>query len=80
MKVVAFKASAGDLERWREAAWESRLTLSAWIRNRCNGVEIAPPAPRLLSAIDAVTPSNAICTRRGVARGSRCERCGKEHW
>jgi hypothetical protein len=79
MKVVAFKASAGDLERWREAAWESRLTLSAWIRNRCNGVEIAPLASRLVSAVDAGMTSNAVCTRRGVPKGNRCERCGKEH-
>ena len=79
MKVVTFKASASDLERWRESAWGSRLTLSAWIRNRCNGVEIAPPAARLVSAIDAVRPSNVVCTRRGIPRGARCERCGKEH-
>ena len=33
---VIFKASIEELEAWKELAWQSRLTLSAWIRLNLN--------------------------------------------
>jgi hypothetical protein len=37
-------------EAWERAAEESGLTLSAWVRTRCNGVRIEAAEPKLKRA------------------------------
>jgi hypothetical protein len=44
MKAVNFRDSPREIQHWRDEAWAQRLTLSAWIRNRLNGVEMTPPS------------------------------------
>lgn len=45
VKLVAVRVLPDQLVAWKEAAERSRLTLSEWIRIRCNGQPIDAVAP-----------------------------------
>jgi hypothetical protein len=38
---LTVKCSDEEIAAWREAAWDQRLSLSAWVRTRLNGGALA---------------------------------------
>lgn len=53
MKIIALKVGAEQLERWKMRAGEAGLTLSGWVRLRCDGVETMERTAGARVAIDA---------------------------
>jgi hypothetical protein len=72
LKLMNFRASPVEIERWRDEAWAQRLSLSAWIRRRLNGVEMVPPAagPVRLASRKQLRQTGSIVVRR-LPKGSK---------
>jgi hypothetical protein len=79
MDVVTFKASRSDIERWKDAAWESRMTLSAWIRRRCIDGAAYPVAAKEPPPIIPVKQPINVCANTTAEEGKWCRQCGKNH-
>jgi hypothetical protein len=77
--VITFKANRADIERWKEAAWESRMTLSAWIRSQCLDGVAYPVAAKDPPPPEPVKHPVNVCTNATVEVGSWCRVCGRYH-
>lgn len=63
---------------WKQAAWESKLSLSAWIRNRCNDVVTYDPPEDRKAPVKVPKLKTEPCFRR-LGPGTYCKQCGKTH-
>lgn len=62
------RVEAGDLEKWKEEAAAGGMTLSEWIRGRCNGNKAEK------RFVIKAQPER-LCIH-GVEKGFHCWKCG----
>jgi len=82
---MSFRFEVSDVMTWRESAENTGISLSEWIRRRCNvsKIDCQPvTAPDVASKEIAVTQETASARtsgqkscKHGVAKGWRCWQC-----
>jgi len=73
MKLRTIKVEDVDWQHWKDQAHEAGITLSAWIRDRCNGeVKLKLPSSVVIEKEVKLGPR---CDH-GVAKGYHCWQCG----
>lgn len=94
-KLLNFKASIEEIERWKENAHSERKTLSRWIRDRLNSTELAVgrvieiQPSKVVNVKSVESAATALVERvkkakegpceRRLPKGAWCKSCGKIH-
>lgn len=85
MPKILVNVSEGQKELWVAAAHDERVSLSEWIRRRCDdglgsgGVaRAADSASPVVAAAAPPVPSSRKCPA-DTPKGTRCKLCGEKH-